>query len=209
MNKLLLTMSFVSAVSVAVSVSTFTLPASAQNNSRITKDELQPATWFKARRQVRVENTAPIVKYDTPAEPEPVYLIPTGLPKAKSAPVVVLPGPAQAGGAGGGVVAPPGYALVDPSQPLPARFGSNIPARGMGPVGPLPNGKSTNVLAGKMRGAPKSPVGPVATPARVFPAGDAVPKTAVYQPSRTTATGTGSSNTSVKTSVIGDLLKKK
>lgn len=209
MNKLSLTMSFVSLVSAAVAVSTVALPASAQNHSRITKDELQPTTWFKARRQVRVENTTPIVKYDTPAAPEPVYLIPTGLPKAKAAPVVVLPGPAQTGGAGGGVVAPPGYAVVDPNQPSPSRFGSNIPARGMGSVGPLPNGNSTNVLSGRMSGVPKSPASSVAAPARVFPAGDAAPKTAVYQPLRTTATGTGSSNTSVKTSVIGDLLKKK
>lgn len=209
MNKLPLTMSFVLVVSAAIAVSTFALPASAQNHSRITKDELQPTTWFKARRQVRVEDTTPIVKYDTPAAPEPVYLIPTGLPKAKAAPVVVLPAPTQAGGVGGGVVAPPGYAIVDPSQPSPARFRTNIPAAGMGPGRALPSGNHSSVLTGKMWDAPKSPVGSVAAPARVLPAGEAAPKTAVYQPSRITATGSGSSNTSVKTSVIGDLLKKK
>lgn len=208
MNKLSLTISFVSVICAVVAVSTVALPASAQNNSRITKDELQPTTWFKARRQVRVEDTTPIVKYDTPAAPEPVYLIPTGLPKAKAAPVVVLPGPAQTGGTGGGVVAPPGYAVVDPSQPSPARFRTNIPAAGMGPGRALPSGNHSSVLTGKMWDAPKSPAGSVAAPARVLPASDAAPKTAVYQPLSIPATGSGSSNSSVKTVVRGDLLKK-
>lgn len=209
MKKLSLPMLVVSLAAATVSIPSFALPSAAQNNSRITKDELQPATWFKSRRQVRVEDTTPIVKYDTPPEPEPVYLIPTGLPKTKSAPVVVLPGPGQAGGAGGGIVAPPGYAVIDPSHPAPARFGSNIPAAGMGPARALPNGNTTNRLAGRMWDVPKSSAGTVAAPARVLPAGDAAPRTASYPQLSSAGAGSGSGATaSVKTAVKGDLLKK-
>lgn len=210
MNKLSLTMSIASLVTASVSIFLSAQPALADNHSRFAKDELQPATWFKARREIRVENTTPIVKYDTPPEPEPIYLIPTGLPNAKSAPVVVLPGPGQAGGAGGGIVAPPGYAVVDPSHPAPARFGSNIPAAGMAPARALPNGNTTNRLAGRMWGAPKSPGESVSLPARLRPVGDAAPVTASYPQLSASAAGKGSgdSSSTVKTAVKGDLLRK-
>ncbi|MBX9948361.1 MAG: hypothetical protein K2Y39_04315 [Candidatus Obscuribacterales bacterium] len=210
MNKLSLSVSIASLVTASVSMLLSAQPALADNHSRFAKDELQPATWFKARREIRVENTTPIVKYDIPPEPEPVYLIPTGLPKAKAAPVVVLPGPGQTGGAGGGMVAPPGYAVVDPSHPAPARFGSNIPAGGMAPARALPNGNTTNRLAGRMWGEPKSPVQTVSLPTRLMPVGDAAAKTASYPQlsSSAAATGAGTSSSTVKTAVKGDLLRK-
>ncbi len=200
MNKLSLTMSVLSAVGVALPL--FANPASADNLSRYSNGELQPVKWPKMRPEIRVVNTAPIVKYDTPPEPTPVYLIPTGLPQAKSAPVVVLPGPGQAGGASGGIVAPPGYAIVDPNDPGPARFGSNIPAQGMAPATALPNGTTSNRLAGRMWGSPKSGAGsPVAAsiPARAMPAGGAAPRTAIYQATSSGA-GSGSALSTVKTS---------
>lgn len=191
-----------SCASFVITVLLSTQPALADNSRRFSKDELQQTTWFKARREYRVEDNTPIVHYPTPKEPEPIYLIPTGLPKAKPAPVVVLPGPGQAGGAGGGIVAPPGYAFVDPSQPAPARFGSNIPATGLSPAKALPNGSTTNRLAGRLWGAPKSSGETVAIPARILPAGDSLAKTAIYP-----TTGTSSSS-SVNTAVKGDLLRK-
>ncbi len=205
MNKFFLTMSILSALSASALC---VQEASADPLSRYKDGELQPATWHKMRPQIRVENRTPIVKYDTPPEQEPVYLIPTGLPQAKSAPVVVLPGPGQAGGAGGGVVAPPGYAVVDPSHPAPARFQSNIPVNGMNPAANLPNGNTTNRLSSKMwPGAPKSTAGSVAAPAKALPAGDAPPKTMTYKPTAS-GTGSGSGASTVTTAVNAQLTKR-
>lgn len=191
-----------SIVSATGALLTLTLPASADSGKLYKTGELQKATWHKSVPSIYVEDRTPKVTYQTPPTPEPVYLIPTGLPQAKAAPVVVLPGPGQAGGAGGGIVAPPGYAVVDPNHPAPARFGSNIPAQGMAPAASLPNGSTTNRLAGRMWGAPKSPgaTGAVAVPARAMPAGDGVAKTAVYQPAPSSGTGSGSALSTVKTS---------
>jgi len=170
--------------------------------------ELQKATWHKSVPSYYVEDRTPKVTYQKPAEPEPVFMINTRLPKAKAAPVIVLPGPADSGSAGGGIAAPPGYTVLDPNQLGPAKFGSNIPAAGIGPAQKLPDGVSTNRLAGKAwPGAPKSDAGTVAAPARRLPAGNAVPSTLTYGPNAT-GTGTGGSGISVKTKVDGQVMKR-
>ncbi len=201
MNKLSLTMSVLSAVAVAVPL--FAQPALADKLYKA--GELQKATWHKSPISIYVEDNTPRVKYATPAPKDPVYLIPTTLPQAQAAPVVVLPGPGQAGGAGGAIVAPPGFAVVDPNHPSPARFGSNIPAQGMAPAANLPNGNTTNRLAGKMWGAPRGASGTVAAPARTMPAGDGIPKTAVYTPTQSSGIGSGSASSTVKTAVSAEL----
>ncbi len=177
MNKFFLTMSLVAATGFALPL--FAQPVMAQNNTAIKDGHLPQVQWYRSRIQARVEDRTPIIKYDTPTPKEPIYMIPTALPQASAAPTVVLPGPGQGGGAGGGVNVPPGYAAIDPNNPAPARFGSNIPAHGMAPANTLPNGNTTNRLAGRMWGAPKGNAGSpgaVAVPAKALPVGDGVPK---------------------------------
>ncbi len=205
MNKLFLTMSIVSATGALLSL---TLPASADNGKLYKTGELQKATWHKSVPEYYIEDRTPRVIRQSRPDPEPIYLIPTGLAPAKAAPVVVLPDSGQAGGAGGGsgagggIVVPRGYTAVDPNHPASARFGSNIPAQGMAPASAraLPNGNSTNRLGGEMWDPPKSPGASVAAPARRLPAGDAVAKTAIYQPTQSSGTGSGSTSLTVKTS---------
>lgn len=205
MNKLFLTMSIVSATGALLTLS---LPASADNGKLYRTGELQKATWHKSVPEYYIEDRTPRVIRQSRPDPEPVYLIPTGLAPAKAAPVVVLPGSEQAGGAGGGIAVPPGYTAVDPNHRAPARFGSNIPAQGLAPASVLPHGNTTNRLAGKMWGAPKSTAvspGAVAVPVRAMPAGDAATKTAIYQPASSFGTGSGSASSTVKTSVNAEL----
>jgi hypothetical protein len=206
MNKFFLTMSILSAA--VFTLPFFAQPVMAQSRTAIKDGHLPQVQWYRSRIQARVEDRTPIIKYDTPPAKEPIYIIPTALPQASAAPTVVLPGPGQGGGAGGGVNAPPGYAAIDPNNPAPARFGTNIPAHGMAPANALPNGNTTNRLAGRMWGAPKgnsgSP-GAIAVPARALPAGDALAKTAVYNPIQSTGVGSGSASSVVKTSTHAEL----
>lgn len=122
-------------------------PAFAQGFN-INHENLPKVESHKSRLKVYVRDETPIVKYERPDQPKPTYLIPTGLPAGGAAPVIVMPGPgAVAGGQGQSVAVPPGYALIDPSQPPPARFESNIPARGIRKPSNLPSGVTTGVHA--------------------------------------------------------------
>lgn len=209
MNKLYFTLSLIAATGTAMAA--FSAPAMADNYSQYSNGQLPKVTWPKMRPEIRVSDTTPIVHYDTPAEKQPIYLIPTGLPQAKAAPVVVLPGPGQVGGAGGGITVPPGFAAIDPNQPSPARFGSNIPANGMSPAQNLPDGTNSNHLMGRMKGIPKgmSTAAPVLTaPARILPAVDGIPKTMMYANDRSSGTGGGTNTAQVKTSVNATLTKR-
>lgn len=205
MNKLFLSMSIISATGALLSLN---LPASADNGKLYRTGELQKATWHKSVPEYYIEDRTPRVIRQSLPDPEPVYLIPTGLAPAKAAPVVVLPVPDQADGAGGGIVVPSGYTVVDPNHRAPARFGSNIPAQGMAPATTLPNGTTSNRLSGKMWGAPKSTAGSpgaVVVPSRAMPAGGAAPKTAIYPAAPPSGVGAGSASSMVKTSVNAEL----
>lgn len=210
MNKLSLSLAYAAAISLVPSLCAHHASA----DQLYKTGELQKATWHKSVPSYYVEDRTPKVKYQTKPDPEPLYVIDTRLPQPKAAPIVVLPGASQGGGAGGvsgagsGVAVPPGFTLLDPNQLAPAKFGTNIPAGGMGPAHNLPDGVSTNRLAGKAwPGVPKSGAGTVAAPARALPAGNAVPATMTYAPTRS-GTGTGSSGMSVKTEVDGKVVKR-
>lgn len=135
-------------------------PADAQTINAKAK---QKATWYNAPREIQIIDERPVIKdfREAPAAGQQIQL---------------PPGPGAGGGYGGGGggalggddggVIPaggmpigggggsPGYRTDGPGAGLPkADFGhaqTNIPARGLGPRGPLPGGYSTNRLAGKM-----------------------------------------------------------
>jgi hypothetical protein len=204
MNKLSLSLAFAAAITLVPSICAHHACA----DQLYKTGELQKATWHKSVPSYYVEDRTPKVKYQTKADPEPIYIIDTRLPQPQPAPVVVLPGAPQSGSAGGGVAVPPGFAVLDPNQLGQAKFGTNIPAAGLSPAQSLPDGVSTNRLAGKAwPGAPKSGAGIVAAPARALPAGNAVPATMTYAPTRS-GTGSSSSAVSVKTSVDGQVVKR-
>lgn len=220
MNKLSFTMpKSLLLLAVGAASPLFIQPAEAQDTTGIRNGDLPKVHFYKARKRVRVENTAPIVTYDEPEEKEPIYLIPTGLRQPKGQKVIMLSGPGQdggdggGGGAGGGIKAPPGYMAIDPSRPPKSKFESNIPMRGMAPGRDLGNGTSTNLLAGKMWNPPKSPASTIAVPARAF--SKTAPVMAVYKTpvSSGSASGSSSSTTSLQVNAVmktrkGDLLKK-
>jgi len=204
MNKLSLSLAVVAAFSLTPSFCAHEASA----DKLYKTGELQKATWHKSVPEYYVEDRTPKVIYQTKPDPEPIYMIDTRLPQAKQAPVLMLPGAPQVGSAGGGVAAPPGFVVLEPNRLGPAKFGTNIPAAGLSPAQSLPDGVSTNRLAGKAwPGAPKSEAGTVAAPARALPAGNAVPATMSYAPTRS-GTGSASSAVNVKTSVDGKVVKR-
>lgn len=215
MNHLFITMSM---LSVGIALPLFIQPAEAQDNTGIRNGDLQKVHFYKARRKIRVENNAPIVTYDEPDEKEPIYLIPTGLRQPKGQKVIMLPGPGVSdgdfggGGSGSGIKVQAGYTAIDPNRSPKSKFESNIPMRGMAPGRDLPNGMSTNRLAGKMWDPPKSSAGTVALPATVV--SQSAPKTSGYKPttSGAEASGSSSSRTSLDVSAVmtkrGALLNK-
>jgi hypothetical protein len=218
MNKITFSMSLLYALVVAFP--SFTQPAEAQDNTGIRNGDLPQVHFWKARKRIRVERTGPIVTYDEPEEKEPIYLIPTGLPRAKAPKVILMPGPGDGGGngngsvAGGGINVPPGYTAIDPNKLPKSKFDSNIPAGGLNQARNLGDGRSTNRLSSKMWAPPKSPAGMIATPLPARTVSPSAPKTAVYSSPATggSATGSSSSKTSLDVHAVVtkkfDLLKK-
>lgn len=193
-------------------------PALANDPGQLYKaGELQPVKWHKSRIEARVMDVSPKVTYDKPPAPDPIYVIPTTLPRAQAAPVIVLPGPAQNGGASGGIKAPPGFAVIDPNNPAPARFGTNIPAGGLNPAKSLPSGVTTNRLSGIMS-PPKSSSGMTVGQGSLKPSNamnnpqsgavKSVPQTASYANQSVAGIGSGGAFTSVKTSTNGRIIER-
>jgi hypothetical protein len=136
-------------------------PADAQT---VNSKARQKATWYTAPHELQIIDERPVIKdfREAPAAGQQVQL---------------PPGPNSGGGYGGGgggamggddggtipaggiPIGGPnqGYRTDSPGGPLglpKADFGhaqTNIPARGMGPKGPLPGGYSSNQLMGKMK----------------------------------------------------------
>lgn len=215
---LAMTLGMVAAVAVA--------PADAQN--AVNAKAREKVRWYNAPREIQIIDDRPVVKdfREAPSAPQSIQL---------------PPGPGAYGGVGGGGggamggddggVLPaggmpmggggPGYRTDSPSGPvgLPkADFGhqaSNIPARGLGPRGPLPGGQTTNRLAGRMM--PWSPgqgvnpnVGRSAAGAR-RPVQAAAPAAASYNPGGGYGPSVGGGSyggSGSSTSVSARLLKK-
>jgi hypothetical protein len=150
-------------------ISAFVLvhPASAQNaQPRVGKKALEKAIWNTAPREFQIIDDSPIIRdfREAPQNPGSIAIPPGpqagpggghgqgGMPPLGGGPGDSIPG--------GGLHIPgdantPGYRTTPSSIPslgtLPQNYrGSNIPARGMGPRGALPNGSSNNQLYGKM-----------------------------------------------------------
>ncbi|MBC7999986.1 MAG: hypothetical protein IAF58_18670 [Leptolyngbya sp.] len=112
MDKNFSTATFVSVLA-ACTATSFCNAAQANDLAQIRNGQLPKVEHYTHPLDIRVVDIKPRVTYDTPADPKPVYMIPLGLPSAKAAPVVFLPGPGsargniQGGSAGSGMVAPP------------------------------------------------------------------------------------------------------
>lgn len=136
-------------------------PADAQT---VNSKARQKASWYNAPHEIQIIDERPVIKdfREAPAAGQQIQL---------------PPGPGAGGGYGGGgggalggddggtipaggipiggPGAGPGYRTDGPGAGLPkADFGhaqTNIPARGLGPKGPLPGGYSSNQLAGRLK----------------------------------------------------------
>jgi hypothetical protein len=147
----------------AMTLGVLAIVAAPANAQSINKNAKEKVRWYTAPREIQIIDDRPVVKdfREAPAAAQSIQL---------------PPGPQSGGGYGGGGGGAmggddggtlpaggmpmggggPGYRTDAPGGPvgLPkADFGhaqTNIPARGMGPRGPLPGGYTTNRLAGKM-----------------------------------------------------------
>lgn len=154
------------AVAGAVAALIVAAPAQAQNGPKINSRALEKATFYNAPREIQIIDDRPVVRdfREAPAQEQSI-----SLPNGPGGGGGGQPGGGGAGalGNGGGPVSIPGGGLhipgvgTDPGYrgprgmglPLPkSGFGrdTNIPARGMGPAGALPDGTNTNRLMGKM-----------------------------------------------------------
>lgn len=216
------------AAATAVAVSS---PASAQG-FKIDQKKLDRATFYSSPRQFQILDERPIIKdfREAPSAPQQIELPPgpQGFGSGGGGGGAgALPGGGPGGGGGsapmqlGGPVIQP--RTSNPMMPnaagaLPkSGFGpSNIPARGMGPRGALPDATSTNRLMGRMMtpvkkqglavGAPRG-----LTPTRGPSNGNySGPPVASYSGGYGTGSGSGygGSASSTTTSVRGSLLKK-
>ena len=171
MAKLVKTMSLI--VAAGATVALCAAPSLAQG-FKIDQRKLDKTTFYSAPRQMQILDERPIIKDFREA--------PQAQQQIESPPYPCGPGGAgalQGGGPGGGPNGGPlqmGGPVVQPrtsngmmpnmgSLPKTGFGQSNIPARGMGPKGPLADATSTNRLMGKMMTPPKSQ-GASAGPAR-------------------------------------------
>jgi hypothetical protein len=193
-----------------------TSAAQANDLAQIRNGQLPKVVPYTAPLQIRVENRNPRVTYDTPADPQPTYLIPLGLPSAKPAPVVILPGPAQNGGsASSGINVPPGYAVIDSNHLPPARLQSNIPAGGTHWAQHLPSGKDYSGLrnvAGKInpQGSGQSAqANPAMHNGQNSRPSAHMPQVSKYAPTGSgNSSASGSDGTSRSTAVSGEVVKR-
>lgn len=207
------------ALAALVLAGSLSLPAEAQFK-HIDKSQLPMADQIeRSRLKIRVRNEQPEVKYDQPPQAQPVYLIPTGLPSAAPPSVVVMPGAPSGSGQGTvsggnrGIVVPPGYAVVDPNNPAPARFETNIPRGGPRKPTGLPSGITTGVHSLQLNGVLR-PGQPAAQARPVVPAA-VIPAVSTYRsyPTQATGSGQGGAQMRVQTQVEaklkrGELLKR-
>lgn len=185
-------------------LSAATSEASAQGTVNLKKGQLQQAGWYKSAPQIQIIDDGPIVHdYRTAPQQDQGYQIPIG----------------PAGNNGripeGGIPLGSGPAAVRmaPSTLPQAGFGTNIPARGMGPAMALPSTKMGQLgeqYAREQRAAERvnarpiglgRPTSNVAAPARsVSPAA----YTGGYgSGSGGYSGGGGSANTSVRAKLLG------
>lgn len=159
----------------AVAAATLCLSAPAEAQQRMRKVGSEKVRWYKHPPEYQIIDDRPVIKdfREAPAS-APMIDLPPG-PQgygggvrgggAGSMPGDEGGGTLPAGGMPLGGGSEPGYRtdnpMMGPSALPKADFGhaqTNIPARGMGPRGPLPGGYTTNRLAGKLMPIAQQPV---------------------------------------------------
>ncbi len=151
------------AMTLGVLAITAIAPADAQS---VRQDAKSKVRWYNAPREIQITDDRPVIKdfREAPSVPQSIQMPPGpgaygGMGGGGGGAMggdggSTLPAGGMPIGGGGG---DPGYRTDSPTGPvgLPkADFGhaqTNIPARGMGPRGPLANGQSTNRLMGKLQ----------------------------------------------------------
>lgn len=227
MAKLVKTVSLIVAATACVAVSA--APSMAQG-FKIDQRKLDKTTFYSAPRQMQILDERPIIKdfREAPAAPQQIELPPgpQGFGGGGGGGAGALQGGGPGGGGGsapmqmGGPVVQPrtSNGMVPSAGALPrSGFGpSNIPARGLGPKGPLADGTNTNRLMGKMMTPPKAQgasVGPARgmAPSRGPTNGNYNgPAVSSYSGGYGSGSGAGfgGSSSRTDTSVRGSLLKK-
>lgn len=218
------------AIAAAATAAAFATPCQAQG-FKIDQKKLDKTHFYSAPRQMQILDERPIIKdfREAPSAPQHIELPPgpAGFGGGGGGGAGALPGGGPGGGAGsgpmqlGGPVMQPrtSNGMIPSAGALPkSGFGgpSNIPARGMGPRGALPDATSTNRLMGRMMtptkkqgvsaGAPRG-----MTPSRGPSNGNyGGPPVASYSGGygQGSGSGYGGSASQTSTSVRGSLLKK-
>ncbi len=207
----------------AMAAVVFAPHACAQSVNAKAKEKVR---WFNAPREIQIIDDRPIVKdfREAPSAPQQIQLPPgpQGMPGFSGG------GAGAMGGEDGGTLPSggmplgnggPGYRTDSPMSPVPlpkADFGhqaSNIPARGMGPKGPLPGGYNTGIHGKVMpfaKAAPGSGMGAARGMSNSRASGSMAPSTASYGGGYGVATGGGSGYGSggSSTAVHASLLRK-
>ncbi len=165
-------------IAATASLAVCTAPSMAQG-FKIDQRKLDKTTFYSAPRQMQILDERPIIKdfREAPQAQQQIELPPgpQGFGGGGGGGAGALQGGGPGGGGGGapmqmgGPVVQPrtSNGMVPSAGALPkSGFGpSNIPARGMGPKGPLADATTTNRLMGKMMTPPKAQ-GASAGPAR-------------------------------------------
>lgn len=188
----------------------------------------EKSSWHVAPREIQIIDDRPIIRdfREAPAMPQQIQLPPApvgygggsggnGAGALAGGPGSTLPAGGMPLGSNQGYRTP-----VDPMGALPKTNGfggqgSNIPARGMGPRGLLPNGTSSQALNGKML-TPQKTQGSGAGPARgMAPSAGRTngnysgPAAATYNGGYGTGSGAGMGSASRTESLVrGSLLRK-
>jgi len=198
----------------------------------VNRKAIEHTTWHTAPREFQIVDDSPIIRdfREAPQNPGQIAMPPGPSanpggghgegalgPLGGGAPSIPAGGLPLQGGNG------PGYRTNPSSIPnlgtLPnARGfgGSNIPARGMGPRGLLPNGSSQNVIGKLMAQKKPVPVANAAAPARALSAPAAKPMAAPAAPAVASYGGNsiphlgdfGGNGNRTETFVRGSLLRK-
>ncbi len=191
-----------------------------------TAQPLPKVTWPKSRLKVQLIDETPEVTDCRPELTAPkrlnILVPPRAVPALED---IYAVAPGNGGGSGpsgvgaGGGSGHPGIISINTSRPAPARFDSNIPAKGFSRANELPAGDSTNLLAKKALSGRLTPGTPTIIPARSLP-GSQRPMARssdpmVYPDIQGQGTGTSRSDEARSTSSVegrvfrhGDLLGK-
>ncbi|PWT94603.1 MAG: hypothetical protein C5B53_12730 [Candidatus Melainabacteria bacterium] len=204
----------------------------AQNGPMINKKSIEHTTWHTAPREFQIVDDSPIIRdfREAPQNPGQIALPPGPSagpggghgegalgPLGGGSPSIPAGGMPLPGGSGPGYRSNPSSIPNLGTLPKSGFGGSNIPARGMGPRGLLPNGSTQNVIGKLMASKKPVPVAQSAGPARGMSApaprtmgNTAGPAVASYGGGSGTGIGPdyGGSANRTETFVRGSLLRK-